>query len=468
MKPIIPSTTISKFFLILIGLLGAITANADGLKIGAASVKITPPLGALMAGYFYERGVEKIHDDLYAKAIVIKKDGVKIAIVSCDLIWLPANIVAEVRKLVERSTGINGAHIMIGATHSHTGPVIPGFREQYGTKNKSAEITAAYITKLPGLIAESIMQANAALQPAKLSFGSGHEDSISFNRRYFMNDGTVGWNPGKLNPKIIKPAGPIDPSVSVLYAETVNGKAISTYINFALHLDNVSGTEVSADLPFALSNILGNLKGSQMITSFSQGCSGNINHVNVKNNTPQSGHFEAERLGTVLAGEVIKTYTRLSALDINKISVQSEMIDLPLAPISKDELPWAREIAAKYGKLDAAPFLDFVKAFKLLEIHARDGKPIEAEIQVFALSDKCAIVSLPAEVFTEIGMYIKSRSPYPFTIITELANGAIGYVPDRKAYAEGNYEVITTKVAAGAGELLAENVLRMLNQLKNK
>ncbi len=93
---------------------------------------------------------------------------------------------------------------------------------------------------------------------------------------------------------------------------------------------------------------------------------------------------------------------------------------------------------------------------------------MEAEIQVFSLGDKCAIVSLPAEVFTEIGMYIKSRSPYPYTIITELTNGAIGYVPDRKAYAEGNYEVITSKVAAGAGEIMAENVLRMLNQLKNK
>jgi hypothetical protein len=65
-------------------------------------------------------------------------------------------------------------------------------------------------------------------------------------------------------------------------------------------------------------------------------------------------------------------------------------------------------------------------------------------------------------------MYIKSRSPYPYTIITELTNGAIGYVADRKAYIEGNYEVITSKVAPGSGEILAENALRMLHQLKNK
>jgi hypothetical protein len=283
-----------------------------------------------------------------------------------------------------------------------------------------------------------------------------------------MTDGTVGWNPGKQNPKIVKPAGPIDPDVAVLYAEASDCKPISTYVNLALHLDNIGGTEVSADLPFTLSTILGKLKGNEMVTMFSQGCSGNINHINVKTNTIQSGHGEAERLGTVLAGEVIKTYTRLSLLDINVIKIKSEIIRLPLAEISKDELSWAHEVAAKFGKPDAAPFLDFVKAYKLLEIDARNGKPIEAEMEVFSIGDKCAIVSLPAEVFTEIGMYIKSRSPYPYTIITELTNGSLGYIPDRKAYAEGNYEVITSRVAPGSGEILAENALRILNELKNK
>lgn len=456
-------------FIILMGCLITLTTLADDLKIGAASVKITPPVGASMAGYFYERGVDKIHDDLYAKAMVIEKDGIKIAIVSCDLIGIPANIVDEVRKLVAKSLGMDAAHVMIGATHSHTGPVIPSFRDRYSsTKSKGAEILAGYIAKLPGLIAESITLANAALKPARISFGLGHEETISFNRRFFMTDGTVGWNPGKLNPKIIKPAGPIDPDVSVLYAETADGKPISTYVNLALHLDNVGGTEVSADLPFTLSTILGKVKGSEMVTAFSQGCSGNINHINVKTNTPQSGHYEAERLGTVLAGEVIKTYTRLSLLEIKTISVKSEIVPLPLDDISKDELPWAREIVVKFGKPDAAPFLDFVKAFKMLEIEGRNGKPIDAEIQVFSLGDKCAIVSLPGEIFTEIGMYIKSRSPYPFTVITELTNGSLGYVPDRKAYAEGNYEVITSRVAPGSGEILAENALRMLNELKNK
>ena len=47
-----------------------------------------------------------------------------------------------------------------------------------------------------------------------------------------MTDGTVGWNPGKMNPKIIKPAGPIDPEVFVLYSETTEGKPVCNLCKF--------------------------------------------------------------------------------------------------------------------------------------------------------------------------------------------------------------------------------------------
>ena len=282
-----------------------------------------------------------------------------------------------------------------------------------------------------------------------------------------MTDGTVGWNPGKLNPKIIKPAGPIDPDVLVLYAETLDGKPIFTYVNFALHLDQTGGTEISADMPFTLSAILGKIKSQEMITIFSQGCSGNINHINVKCKEPQFGYSEPLRNGTVLAGEVIKTYTRLQPLEINNISVKREIVQLPLPEISPDEIPKAREIAATYGKSDAATLIQLANAYKILDVYGRNGKLLDAEIQVFALGDKCAIVSLPGEIFAELGMYIKNRSPYPYTMIVELANGSIGYVPDRKAYIEGNYEPVSSRCAPGSGEILVEKALILLNELKN-
>ena len=458
--------SLSVFSLLIAVCISAIPQASAQTRVGAASVKITPPVGTPMAGYYYERGVDKVHDDLYAKALVIENGGAKIAIVSCDLIGISAEIVADVRKLVQAEAGIDAEHVMISATHAHTGPVIPSFKMRYNSTGKSGEILASYIGSLPGLIARSIIDANKALQPAVLSFGRGHEDSISFNRRFFMTDGTVAWNPGKLNPRIIKPAGPIDPEVGVLFSETVAGKPLSTFVNFALHLDNVGGNEVSADLPFTLSNILRKLKDEGMVTAFLPGCSGNINHVNVKNNKPQKGHEEAQRIGTVLAGEVLKTYTKLSRVNVKKIIAASEIVKMPLPEVSAAEIPAARQITARFGKQDAAPFFDFVKAFKVIEVYERNGKPIDAEVQVFALSDSFAVVSLPGEIFTELGMYIKSRSPFANTMIVELANGSPGYIPDRKAYIEGSYEPWSSRVAPGTGEMLVEKALEMLNAMK--
>jgi hypothetical protein len=461
-----PSELMITACIILLGLCSNLVF-AGGLNIGVASVKITPPLGTPMAGYYYVRGAEGIHDDLYAKTLVVEKDGTRIAIVSCDLIEISAELAADIRLLAEASTGIPAGHIMISATHSHTGPVILSPANMYGTNENVRDLLADYMKELPGLVAESIIQANVGIQPARLSFGRGFEENISFNRRFFMTDGTVGWNPGKLNPKIIKPAGPIDPEVGVLYAESVDGKPLSTYVNFALHLDITGGLEISADMPFTLSNILGGLKGEDMITLFGQGCCGNINHINVKSGEPQKGHAEAERIGTVLAGEVIKTYTRLESLEVDVIRARSEIVGLPLAAFSEDELQAALEITRKFGDPNAAPFMEMVNAFKIVDVSERNGKPIDAEVQVFTLGDDFAIVSLPGEVFVELGIYIKERSPYPATMVLELTNGSVDYIPDRKAFVEGNYEAVSARCAPGSGELLVERVLEILNEMQS-
>jgi neutral ceramidase len=447
------------FFLLL-------PAKADDLRIGTSAVRITPPLGVPLAGQYFDRGATGVHDDLFAKTMVIEKNGEKVAIVICDLVDIGTNLVPEVRILAEKATGIPRDHIMVSATHSHTGPVIPSPGNINSSEGPIPEVLTKYIALLPGLISEGIKKANDSLKPAALSCGLGHEETISFNRRFYMTDGTVGWNPGKLNPKIIKPAGPIDPDVSVLYAASSDGNPLATFVNFALHLDIAGGLEISADMPCTLSRILGEVKGNEMITMFSQGCCGNLNHINVRDGGEQTGQAESERIGTVLAGEVIRTYTRLKPVRVNDITVKSEIMPLPLAEFSKDDLPWARDIASKYGKPDAAPFMDMVKAFRILEVSDRKGKPIEAEIQIFALGDSCAIVSLPGEVFTELGMYIKSRSPYPFTIVEELANISADYIPDMKAYIEGNYEPISSRCAPGSGELLAKKAIEMLWALR--
>jgi len=441
--------------------------SADSiLQAGAAQVKITPPIGVPMSGYYYERASIGVHNDLYAHALVFAVSGKKIALVTCDLIGMDAGIVAQIRGLVEQETGIPGQCVMISATHTHTGPTIPRGTKRDKAKSQAGKLLARYLEDLHGRIALSIEQANNRLQPADISVAVGYEDSISFNRRFFMTDGTVGWNPGKLNPKIIKPAGPIDPAVAVVYLESMDGKPISTYVNFANHLDTVGGLEYSADYPYTLYTLLGQIKSPDMVTLFAQGCSGNINHLNVKSRTRQKGHDEAMRIGTVLSGEVLKTYSKLRRLSPDAVSASSEIVKLPLVKVDDETVAKARKIAATYNTSKAAPFMELVNAFKVISVYERNGKPLDAEVQVLALGDDLAWVGLPGEIFVEIGLAIKKDSPFETTIVTELANGSIGYVPDRKAYAEGNYEPVSARCAPSSGELLVETSLRLLRDLK--
>jgi hypothetical protein len=452
----------------IIPLLAALSAPAADLRVGAAAVKITPPKGAPMAGYYYNRAADGVHDDLYAKALVLASSGEKAALVACDLSGIPRNIIDEARKLIEASTGIAGGQVMISATHTHTGPVVLGGPNRYIMPGEMLEIAQRYAADLPARIAESVRLANAGLKPARAFAATGQEPSLTFNRRYYMKDGTVGWNPGKLNPNIVRPAGPIDPAVPVVYFEASDNKPIATYVNYALHLDTVGGMEYSADYAYTLARLLGEAKGKDMLTVFTIGCAGNLNHIDVSTRAPQQGHGEAARIGTILAGEVLKTMKRLQAVEGGALRVRSQMLHLPLPEIRPGDLELSRKVTATFGQPNAAPFMDLVRAFKIQDVAERRGEPLEAEVQVITVGSQLCWVGLPGEIFTELGMAIKNASPFQYTNIAELANGSIGYVPNRKAYPEGAYESESARCGAGSGEMLVDAATRLLVALRNE
>ena len=105
-----------------------------------------------------------------------------------------------------------------------------------------------------------------------------------------MKDGTVGWNPGRLNPKIDHPAGPIDPQIDILRIDRPGAKTPAAILTrFPLHPDTVGGTEYSADFPHYLEETLREKLAPNLMSIFAQGTSGNINHVNVPTDDPQKG-----------------------------------------------------------------------------------------------------------------------------------------------------------------------------------
>lgn len=447
-------TTIGMRYALLLLLLAGTAPAGPPLRAGAAQVVITPPPGAPMAGYYNTRVAEGTHDDLYAKALVFEKDHVKVALVACDVVSLPRELTERARQIIQQKTGISADHVMISATHSHTGPVILTTPSRYNLQGEPKRIAEEYTRALPDRIAEAVATANGRLRPANIRAGVGREDSLAFNRRYFMKDGTVGWNPGKLNPDILRPAGPTDPSVPVVYVETPAGVGLAAYTNFAMHQDTTGGLQFSADYAYTLGKVLGLAKGASLISLFTIGCAGNVNHLDVSRKEPQSSYAEASRIGAVLAGAVLETIPRAPAVPVSRIEVSSHVLKLDLPHFTPEEIAWAHRTQATFDTDHQAPFLDLVRAAKIIEVESRRGEPFDAEVQVIAIGDQVAFVSFPGEMFTELGLTLKEDSPFPVTIPVELANGGLGYIPNRQAYPQGAYEVVSSRVLPGSGEML--------------
>ena len=356
---------------------------------------------------------------------------------------------------------------MISATHTHTGPSLDIDAPRFLQSGATQDVLGPYLDELPGRIAQAVKRAEAALAPTHLSAAVGQETSLAFNRRFHMKDGSVGWNPGKLNPQIVKPAGPIDPAVSLVCFRRPDRAPLACYVNYAVHLDNVGGDQISADLPHTVSDCLNRAQGLDLVTVYTNGCCGDVNHIDVTWGEPQHGHDNAARMGIILAAEVLRTFPKLKPVQEAPLRVRRETVQLPLPEVTPADVAQARQVAQRQDQDDAArpSFMDTVQAFKVLDVAAREGRRLETEVQVITLGSELAWVALPGEVFVELGLALKQDSPFPITIVAELANDCIGYIPCRRAYPQGNYEVVSARCAEGSGELLVQTAVRMLKEI---
>jgi hypothetical protein len=456
----------------VIWVFGQADAQGAETRVGVASVDITPPLGAPMAGYYHERGADGVLDPLFSKAIVIQSDRERVAFVALDIICVTREITNEARQLITQRIGIPGDHVMISATHAHTGPELARPSRRVSDMGGQDQAALQYTRELPGRIAETVSLANEHLQPAKLSRATGACEGLAFNRRYFMRDGSVGWNPGKLNPHIVIPAGPIDPEVGILYAEQPGAKgptkSIMTFINFAMHPDTTGGSKFSADWPGAVARVLASYHGSHHTTLVGNGTCGNINNYDFFWKWPNNGPGEQNRIAAILGASVFQAYKELEEVDPSPILTRTTTVELALPEVSQDDVQTARKAIAATKNDRGANFMTLVRSYRVLDIAERAGQPHQVELQVIALGKDVAWVSLPGEVFVELGLAIKQRSPFPSTFVVELANDNIGYIPDRRSYAEGNYEPESARCAAGSGEKLVDVAVDLLEELHSK
>ncbi len=101
---------------------------------------------------------------------------------------------------------------------------------------------------------------------------------------------------------------------------------------------------------------------------------------------------------------------------------------------------------------------------------AAAGQERETVIGVLLIGD-VALVTLPAEFFTGLGMEIKKRSPFPHTYIAELTDDFIGYLPDREAHRLGGYQTwmgLHSFSEEGTGERMVDEAVALLEKVAGK
>jgi sugar phosphate isomerase/epimerase len=438
------------------------------LRAGVAVIDITPPIGYRMSGYFYERLSTGIKNPLHAKAIVLRQEKQSAALVFCDLIGLSRQVTSAARKQASEKTGIPPENILIAATHSHTGPLY------FGTLRKHFHDVAVakygsdpcekvdYASVLSEKIAQVIAQADAAVKPVRLQAAVAQQQGLSFNRRFHMKDGTVRFNPGVLNPDIVRAAGPIDPEVPFVFFRSARGdNAIAALVNFALHLDTTGGTEYGADYPYYIEQLLRQSFGDNFVLLFGTGTCGDINHIDVT----KKERLKSDYVGQTLAETVKAKIGEIKIAGEPSLTVRSEIVDAPLQHYGPEKIAWAHENIKKVATSELS-FLEQVEAYKILDIETMPGKTIPLEVQVFRLSKDVAVVGLPGEVFVDLGLAIKQASPFPVTLVIELCQDDPSYIPTKKAFAEGSYETVNSRIAPGGGEMMAEAAVRLLKQTR--
>lgn len=434
------------------------------LQAGVAVADITPPVGYRMCGYFNERLSTGVLNPLHAKALVLRQGDTRIAMVFCDLIGLSIDVSRRARDQIERELGIPRANVLLAATHSHTGPLYfdalrDHLHEKALAKHGSDPCEKVdYPSKLVEGIVQAVKLADAKVRPVQAEAVVTQQHGLSFNRRFHMKDGTVRFNPGVLNPDIVRVAGPVDPQVGVVLLR--DGRtAIAGLVNFALHLDTLGGTQYAADYPYFVEQILREEFGKDFVLLFGNGTCGDINHIDVT----KRERLTTETIGTTLGRTVVEGLKQAKAVAEPRLAVRREIIDAPVQQFTPSEIEQAKRDMDKIGTAEMS-FLDQVKAYKIVDVQSR-GESVPLEVQVIRISDEVAVVGLPGEVFADLGLAIKKASPFPITLVIELCQDDPAYIPTEKAFAEGSYETVNSRIEPGSGERMIEAAIRLLKEL---
>ncbi len=407
------------------------------ITAGFSQRVISPEEGIALAGYFNERKNEGIHDDLHTKAMVLSDGDTVAALVVADVVGVPAEVVDRIRQELAVQTDIPATNIFLQGTHTHTGPTL--------WDGTWVDFSLAYLEYFVAQTVAAVQEASKKMEPVSFAIAEGEESRVSFCRRYIMRDGTVATNPPKNSPDVVEPEGTPDHYLAVVAVKSLSGEILAVLVHCANHTDSVGGNLVSADWPGVLCNYVADNTDSHPQVMLLNGMPGNMNHFDITNPAQQYGFAESARIGTAYGETALRLLnTELEPLAVDDINIASVFVELPRVKLTEQELDQARTIIEKTPVPEELPWLHSVDlavsndivlslfAQKQLEF-AEENKSSEV-VEVGGLGvGEMLILGLPFEPFAEIGMEIKKRSPFKYTLTLELFNGWYGYLGTEEA-----------------------------------
>jgi neutral ceramidase len=431
------------------------------LQVGFGVADITPEQGAEMPGGFSKRTGKGVLDKLLASACVVHDGEKTTALVGIDALFITRPTVEIARRAIQKATKIPGEHVLIGASHTHTGGPIASCL--------GCDADPKYLDMVANGIASAVGNAWNSLHAAEIGVGMGVEGNISFNRRFLMSDGREITHPGKPETKnhadIVAPAGPIDPDVGVLAVRTAQGKVAGLVVNFACHSTVVGGDQFSPDYAGYLRKHLKAHYGEETPVVFLLGPCGDITQVDNMATSRDFGKEHADMMGQKLAGETIRTIDRVTWLAKAPVNVAVETVMLA---IRSDPDPDAERPAFGLGSDNSKEIADAYASERKLVAEERKKTPkLECEVQGIRIGP-LGIATNGAEYFCEYGLRIKKASRMKPTWVVSLANEWIGYVPTAQAFVGGGYEPRTarsSKLSIDSGQRLLETALRALDKV---
>ena len=223
---------------------------------------------------------------------------------------------------------------------------------------------------------------------------------------------------------------------------------------------------ISADYFGYFAQALPRMWGQDFHAMLANGTCGDVNNCNFDGPPPEYPypHFQAERVADVVAAEAYKRWRQ-----IRKWDDEPKIAAANAYPIFRRRQPTDEQLREAEELLSGPPQPENRQWVYANEIVKLRDEPVErpAQIQAFRIGD-FAIVGLPGEVFVEIGLEIKRRSPFARTMVIELANDWLGYIPTPRAFKEGGYETWLARSAKAVPETAqqwADTAVELLNQL---